>query len=204
MAGGRKAINLEMQGNKSIRQRCWEAIRTQRTGITCYGVARVTGLHDGAVRGYVDVLLKGGYLAVEVVAKAFVRSQLRLIKDTGAEAPALLRDGSPSPVGLGQEAMWRTLRIIGEVNASELAAQASIAAPVTLWTAKTYLRRLCHAGYVRQVSAGKSGTAGYLPRYQMAAGKNTGPRPPMIQRSGQVYDANLGEVVFHKESEVDL
>mgnify|MGYP001580370799 FL=1 len=99
--------------------------------------------------------------------------------------------------------MWRSLRILGELDADELAGQASIVVPTTSWTARSYLKWLKRAGYVVEVQASKPGKKA---RYRLAPGKYTGPRPPMIQRIGQVFDPNLGEVVFRQPepSEVEL
>lgn len=200
MPRGRKQIDLEMQGTKGNRQRIWEAIRAEHIGFKAYGISRRASSDDTAVRSYLQSLIRGGY--VEVVSGAkFEEQTLRLVKDVGAEAPAVTREGKPSSAGKGTEAMWRTLRIIGEVNADELAEQASIVVPTTRWTARSYLKWLKRAGYVVETVASKPGR---LARYRLAPGKYTGPRPPMIQRIGQVFDPNLGEVVFRQPAEDDL
>lgn len=204
MAGGRgrKSIDLEMQGAKSNRQRIWEAIRASSESFTAYAVSRRSKADDTTVRSYLQSLIKGEYVQV-VSGEKFEEQNLRLIKDVGAEAPAVTRHGKQSSAGTGTEAMWRTLRILGELDASELAEQASIVAPTTTWTARSYLKWLKRAGYVVEVSPSKPGT---MARYRLAPGKYTGPRPPMIQRVGQVFDPNLGQVVFRQPepSEVDL
>ncbi|MDT4835434.1 hypothetical protein FQZ97_690990 [compost metagenome] len=63
-------------------------------------------------------------------------------------------------------------------------------------TAYSYLRDLTLAGYVLVVDEGKTGPKGRPARYRLAPGKYTGPLPPMIQRDGQVFDPNLGLVVY--------
>lgn len=196
MAGGRgrKPIDLEMQGAKGNRQRIWEAIRVGREGFTAYEISRRARADDTAVRSYLQSLIKGGFIKVVSGAK-FEEQTLCLLKDNGAEAPAITREGKVSTAGKGTEAMWRTLRILGEMDADELAAQASVSAPTTTWTARAYLKWLKRAGYVIEVQAS---TPGKKARYRLAPGKYTGPRPPMIQRIGQVFDPNLGEVVFRQ------
>lgn len=200
MAQGRKQIHLEMQGGKGNRQRIWEAIRANAQGFTAYVVARQAKAHDATVRSYLQALVRGEYLQV-VSGERFEEQTLCLLKDVGAEAPSVTRDGKPSTAGKGTEAMWRTLRILGELDADELAAQASIVVPTTRWTARSYLKWLNRAGYVQQVGASKPGR---LARYRLVPGKNTGPRPPMIQRIGQVFDPNLGQVVYSQQPEVEL
>ena len=196
MAGGRgrKKIDLEMHGVKGNRQRIWEAIRVGAVGFRAYDISRRASVDDTTVRSYLQSLIKGEYIEVIEGAK-FEEQTLRLIKDIGAEAPAVTRDGKPSTAGKGTEAMWRSLRILGELDADELAAQASIVVPTTTWTARSYLKWLKRAGYVVEVQASKPGKKA---RYRLAPGKYTGPRPPMIQRIGQVFDPNLGEVVFRQ------
>ncbi|WP_081265151.1 hypothetical protein [Pseudomonas fluorescens] len=196
MAGGRgrKPIDLEMQGAKGNRQRIWEAIRIGANGFRAYDISRRASVDDSTVRSYLRSLIKGKYVEV-VDGEKFEEQTLRLIKDIGAEAPAVTRDGKPSAAGKGTEAMWRSLRILGELDADELAAQASIVVPTTTWTARGYLKWLKRAGYVIEVRVSKPGTKA---RYRLAPGKYTGPRPPMIQRVGQVFDPNLGEVVFRQ------
>ncbi len=196
MAGGRgrKKIDLEMHGVKGNRQRIWEAIRVGAVGFRAYDISRRASVDDTTVRSYLQSLIKGEYIEVIDGAK-FEEQTLRLIKDIGAEAPAVTRDGKPSTAGKGTEAMWRSLRILGELDADELAAQASIVVPTTTWTARSYLKWLKRAGYVVEVQASKPGKKA---RYRLAPGKYTGPRPPMIQRIGQVFDPNLGEVVFRQ------
>ncbi|MCY1356276.1 hypothetical protein D9M68_516010 [compost metagenome] len=197
MAAGRKRIDLEMQGTKGNRQRVWEALRAHRDSFTAYQVARQSQVHDDTVRSYLQSLLRGGWVEV-ISGERFEQQTLRLVRDNGAEAPAVTRDGRLSPVGRGTEAMWRTLRILGEVDAVQLAEQASAAVPTTLWAARSYLKWLKRAGYVQVIGTDKRA------RYRLVLGRNTGPRPPMIQRIGQVFDPNLGEVVYRQaEPEVD-
>lgn len=199
MSQGRKQIHLEMKGGKSNRQRMWEVIRAHSASFTAYTVTHKAGADESTVRTYLQSLVRGQYLEV-VAGKRFEEQILRLVNDCGAEAPAVTREGKPSTAGKGTEAMWRTLRILGELDAAELAAQASIAAPTTVATAKAYLKWLARAEYVVLVSPSKPGL---LARYRLARGANTGPRPPMIQRIGQVFDPNLGEVVYRHAAEVD-
>lgn len=198
MATGRKRIDLEMQGTKGNRQRIWEAIRAQREAFKITDITRKASTDRTVVNTYLQSLLRGGF--IEVVSGAqFEEQTLRLIRDVGAEAPAITREGKPSSAGKGTEAMWRTLRILGELNADELAEQASIVAPTTAATARAYLVWLKRAGYIVEVSRGKPNSPA---RYRLAPGKNTGPRPPMIQKIGQVFDPNLGEVVFRQPPKV--
>jgi hypothetical protein len=203
MTTGRKPASLEMQGGKSNRQRVWEALRQQRDGISLYSLARAAGVNDDTVLTYLRCLIAGKYITRN--GQSYNNSTYSLLNDVGAEAPKINRDGSLNLQGQGVEAMWRSLRIIGELDAAELAESASASGvTVSLAAAKSYLVWLHKADYLLQVGPSQRGCKGSLNRYRLAPGKYTGPRPPMIQRIGQVYDANLDEVVFRQEPEVDL
>lgn len=192
---GRKRIDLEMDGTKGNRQRIWEAIRANADGFTGYQIARKSNTHDDVVRSYLQSLIKAGFVETDG-AKIFEEQTLHLVKDVGMEAPAVTRSGKPSTAGRGTEAMWRAIRILRELDADALVEQASAAVPVTKWTAKSYLKWLTEAGYLVVVSGGKGPTPA---RYRLAPGKDTGPQPPMIQRIGQVFDPNLGAVVYSRK-----
>ena len=89
--------------------------------------------------------------------------------------------------------MWRTLRILGPLSARELAEHASASVTVSLWTARSYLKWLVRGGYVKQLS---KGSGDRNTRYYLPSSCYTGPRPPMIQRGGKLYDPNLSKVVY--------
>ncbi|MEZ3186723.1 hypothetical protein HZR81_17555 [Pseudomonas sp. LM13] len=202
MAGGKKPINLEMKGLKNNRQRIWEVLRAGREGIATGEIAQQAKVDVNTVRVYLLSLQRAGYVAPVGTAGLFEVRPWRLVRDCGVEAPAITRDGTPSRTGLVNEAMWRTLRILGEVSAEELAEQASASVPTTLKTASSYLRWLRKAGYVVESTPGKVGCKGRPARYSLVPGKYTGPKAPMLQRSGaqrtghQLFDPNLGEIVF--------
>lgn len=196
MARGKKPINLEMKGLKNNRQRVWEVLRAERNGITCKLAAYRADVDVGAARSYIRALVKAGYIEQQS-SGLFEEQTLRLIKDCGAEAPAITRTGEPSSAGLGTETMWRSLRILGEVSAEELAEQAAaVAGKASIGTALQYLKWLCRAGYVHEAVSAKGGRNGRRARYRLAPGMYTGPKPPMVQRGGQLFDPNLGKVVY--------
>lgn len=191
MANGRKPAHLVMRDGKDNRQRVWDVFRARPDGVSAYTISRLTGITDETVKTYITCLRKGGYL--ERCGGIGDRAEFRLVHDTGAEAPQLRLDGSPGVQGRGTEAMWRTLRMLDTLNASELAAYANSAASTSLATAKNYLKWLNWAGYLDVVTPSRPGTQA---RYRLARGMYTGPHAPMIQRSAQLYDPNLGKVVF--------
>lgn len=197
MGAGRKPIHLEMKGIKDNRQRIWEAVRSERRPFTVQHIAWSVDLDLETTRYCIQGLQRAGFIGLAGEKATRGKEQLlELIKDCGVEAPAVTRAGKPNAMGLGTEAMWRSLRILGDVSAEELAAQASVSAKTTQRTASSYLLWLHRAGYVIEISAASTGPRGRTARYRLAPGKYTGPRAPMIQRIGQLYDPNLGEIVY--------
>lgn len=189
MGIGRKPAHMVIQNGKSNRQRVWEMIRKHPEGISCYTLSRRTDLNDETVRTYVNSLRKAGYLKRGTGVGD--RTEFLLVHDVGTEAPQLRLDGTPSQQGRGTEAMWRTLRMLDEVNATELAMYASTAAATSIATAKSYLKWLNWAGYLTVVTPAQPGKQA---RYCLSYGMYTGPIAPMIQRQGQVFDPNTGKV----------
>lgn len=87
----------------------------------------------------------------------------------------------------------RTLRMLKDINATELAAHASHATYTSISTAKNFLKWLNWAGYLDVTIPAQPGRQA---RYRLAYGMYTGPLPPVIQRSGQLFDPNVGTVVY--------
>jgi hypothetical protein len=207
--GKRRPAELELAGGKGSRQRAWEAIRKHAGAFTCYQIARKAKVDDETMVTYLQSLQHAGYLAGEDMAGKPVRTRKTwtLVKDNGIEAPRVTRDGKPVTQGMGTEAMWRAMRIIGEFSGAELAAHASASGvDVSERTAKSYIGALKSARYLVVVkeAVSRGGRRGAeSARYRMAPGKYTGPRPPMIQRTKSVYDPNLGKVVWAAEAEND-
>ncbi|WP_162934976.1 hypothetical protein [Pseudomonas cavernae] len=188
---GRKPAHLCMLDGKDNRQRIWDVLRQYPAGISGYAISRRTNIADETVKTYISCLRKGGFL--ERCGGVGELAAFRLVRDTGAEAPRLRLDGTPSLQGRGTEAMWRTLRILDSVNASELATNASAASATSLATAKNYLKWLNWGGYLDLVTPSQPGRQA---RYRLKRSMYTGPQAPMIQRSAQLYDPNVGKVVF--------
>lgn len=206
---GRKPAEMELVGGKGSRQRAWEAIRQHAGAFTCFQIARKAKADDEMLFTYLTSLEKAGILAGEDMAGKPVRARKtwELLKDNGIEAPRVTKEGKPVTQGMGTEAMWRAMRIIGEFNVSELAGFASGGAvQVAERTAQSYIGALKSAGYLDVVAdkVHKGGRIGAIQaRYRLKRGKYTGPRPPMIQRTKALYDPNLGMIVWQQEAEND-
>ena len=194
----RKPAHIELVGGKGTRQRVWDRIRA------IGGEFELREVAGGAepiatVREYLIGLERAGYLAVAQRHSSRQPKRWTLERDNGAEAPRVRKDGSAVTMGLAQEQMWRTLRSLkGDTNARELAAYASTPKiHVAESAAKSYLQNLYHANYLQCTAIGKGrGKGGVQARYRLIS--NTGPRPPMVQRTDAMYDPNLGQVVWIK------
>lgn len=207
-ARGRKPVSL---GNESTQDVIWKVVRElakSKPEFSIDDVARLMSnkgceeVNDETIKSYFYRLVKGGFLATDGTAAQGrkTRGYFRLIKDSGTETPRLTKAGEPVKQGRGREHLWRTIRVLGEFNYRELAAAAStVDVTVKESEAKDYVLHLKKAGYLVEVSA--SSRRGRLARYRLVPARYTGPKPPMIQRIKQIFDPNLGEVVWSPVSE---
>ena len=196
---GRPIDELAAQGLRGY-QAFWRIILEQGSAGAPFTVADIHGKTNAGrdcVREYMLALERGGYLEpagerprMGSVAPAKLYRLLKSPKD----APRLRRDGTPVEMGAAREQMWRTIRMLGKFTLRDLVVTASTErTPIKESDAKDYLRYLRAAGYLRsQRQALPGGPA----LYHLLPGKNTGPRPPMVQRVRQVFDPNLNRVVW--------
>ncbi|AOJ11958.1 hypothetical protein [Burkholderia mayonis] len=204
----RKPAHLELTGGKGPRQRAWEAIRRQSDDFTAHAIVRTSTLDRQTVQCYLQALELGGFIEPIGERKAIgEHKHYRLVRDAGVEAPRLDRQGRPVTQSIGNENMWRTMRIMGEFSSRELALRASTPdVVVSESTAQKYAMFLARAGYLTVVDPGHAyirGKGAKQARYRFLASKRTGPRPPMIQRTRSVYDPNLGKIVWQEEPDHD-
>lgn len=196
------------------RQIMWQAMRKLRR-FTIADIEGETRIKEGTIRTYVCGLHRAGYL--DVVGKqdrsaylthvpgSYALSIYKLIRDVGIEAPRVTRAGAPVTQGRAREQMWRTMRVIGEFSYRDLAMQATTEEQSILTTdAKDYVKHLYRAGYLALTVPDKRGNkpgTGAPARYRLLPSKYTGPLPPQVQRVKQVFDPNLGKVVWPKGGE---
>lgn len=167
-------------------QGCWSVIRELRRFDRSTLVSRVQA-HPMTVGDYLRRLTLAGYVTRSDAAV------YELAKDQ-PDAPRLRRDGTPAAEpGLGQEQMWRSMKMLGEFSPRELAAAASTdATRVTPATAASYIKHLQRAGYLLCVAEAKSGTrkSSAQARFRLIPKMNTGPLAPQVQRTDWVWDPN--------------
>lgn len=203
----RKPAHLEMAGGRGPRQRIWEALRARRTAMSISDISRASKVELDPVRTYMRSLARGGYLEAAGAA-AGEEKRWDLVRDVGAFAPRVKEDGTPVTQGLVNENMWRTMRIMKDgFTAADLVIHGSTAVTkIAEATAKSYIKSLAAAGYLRVLEEGHAfirGKGAKQARYCLPPTKYTGPRPPMIQRTKCIYDPNLAKVVWQEEPDHD-
>ena len=180
----------------------WQAIRDTRgkggepnSPFTIHDIWAQTRCTRDIAREYIVSLAAGGFLQKLSPAPGSSSPLYVLLRDTGVEAPRVRRNGTLVTQGIGREQMWRTLKIAGaDFSCRDLAISASTDEHhVQEHEAKDYLYHLHRAGYL--IITVEGGPA-RLTRYRLLPSKYTGPRPPQIQRVKQVYDPNIGKVVW--------
>lgn len=207
MINNRKPAHLEQKGGLNKRERIWAVIRRLKTFTVPQIQGEMTGMmHRRTIHSYLKGLEAASYIEKTGTRPSNVANGTinvyQLIKDCGLEAPRVRKDGTEVTQGRGREQLWRTLKILKQFNGRELAIAASTEAhPVKESEASSYAEALHHAGYLILSEPFKPGKQA---RYRFNPRKNTGPKPPMIQRIKTVYDPNLGKIVWQQEVNHDL
>lgn len=150
------------------------------------------------IRDFVQRLVKAGYVE-ETGWDEKGTITYRLIRDQ-AEAPKLRRDGSEaSDTGLGQDHMWRAMKMLGSFTARDVSLHASTdKVQVRLNSATSYIKHLHRAGYLVQLEKGKPGYkpgTGSPAVYRLVPHMITGPLAPAVTRTDWVWDRNLRKVM---------
>ena len=90
------------------------------------------------------------------------------------------------------------MRVIGPFSILDLALNASTEEqPVKFSDARDYVANLHKAGYLVMLEGQIGGRA----IYRLVPSRYSGPKPPMVQRIKQVWDPNLGKVVWSARDE---
>ena len=182
------------------RDAIWAAIRQLRDSFTTRDIEHACGVDHSTIKNYVHGLDSAGYLVVTGNAPAidkpgqsragnrYTGHLYRLTTDTGVHAPMINKHGHQVATGQGSRALWSAMRVLGHFTVSELIAHSHKTIAET--TVKSYLKHLHRAGYLA-MQRQRGGAHYHLVR-------NTGPLPPMIQRSKAVYDPNRREVAWQR------
>lgn len=191
---------VDVQARLTVRvprgqQGFWEIIRDLKA-FTVSDVDQRSNVARSTVRDFIVRLERGGFVARDGVDETSGHIRYRLVRDQ-PDAPKLKRDGSPARQRLGQDQMWRVIRMSGSggLTATDLALTASTEDhPVKLTTAQAYLKALHRAGYLAVLRPGRPGHkpgTGSLTVYRLLPSMRTGPLAPQVQRIKAVWDPNL-------------
>lgn len=173
------------------------ALQAEHREFTVSAIDLASNADSGDIRKFIRSLVDAGYAERIDDGEASPNGvspakRYRLVR-VQSECPRLGRSGSQ---GTGQRNMWNVLRGPlgrGGINARDLAAYGSTdATPVSIDSAKAYLKMLAGGGYLSCVV---EGSPGRLAIWRLRPSMNTGPLPPMILRSKVVYDQNAEKVM---------
>lgn len=168
------------------RQKMWEVIRKYAASVTLTQIHGGANAHRRTALDYTTGLESAGFI------RRTVENPLtfELVKDCGHHAPRVRKDGSLIAQGGGTENMWRTMQHLPEFTSVDVAAHATTdTVAVTKEVAQAYISMLFRTGYLRVIRKAEP-MAGRLATYRLV--RNTGPRPPKIQRVKRVFDPNTG------------
>ena len=197
----RRRVDMLAASRKPVgRQGIWDAIRAQREKFDVGTICGATDIPRKTVSDYLHGLLRAGYVTFGEPTPDRNLGWLVLARDTGVEAPRVTKYGEPVTQGAAREQMWRAMKMLrSDWNFHDLAVAASLDdSPVDASDAKDYARNLAMAGYLAIVAKGGPRKPA---RYRFIQQKNTGPKPPMVQRMQTVFDPNLGKIVWHPQVE---
>ena len=178
------------------RQGMWSAMRKLIT-FTVHDIFWAAKVEKDSVRDFLVCLENAGYVTCHRPAQRGPKNPNIYTMVRGLELyepPRVRRDGTPVTQGNARENMWRTMRILKEFSAKDLAINASTEeCMVVEIDARDYLHHLAKAGYLAVTRQGKGGVT---MRYRFIQQRYSGPKAPKVQRVKAVYDPNLGRVVW--------
>lgn len=183
---------IDQQQPHECRQAVWEWIRENgRRPFTVKDVACAIALEPNSIRDYLVGLGRGGYLAAEKTARSGANSIITytLKRDIGVEAPRVRRDGTPVSQGLGRRQMWNAMLVLKQFSPRDLAFNASTPEhAIAEGEALKYCQILASANYLVKRQD----------KFALVPARWTGPHPPQVQRTKQLYDPNLKKVVWSR------
>lgn len=204
MATGRKpADKVSTRRGISGQDAVWIAVRQLAAAAVPITATDILAHFDGArpllsadrktVSDYLRRLTAAGILTL-------AEGVYRLPADPGPKTPRVRKDGTVVEMGAGRRAIWRTMRILGQFTLDDLVKLGSTEeVVVSRVDALHFVRWLVRAGYV--IVTDRPSDTRVPTTYRLLPSKSTGPMPPQIQRSHQLFDPNLKKVVWREEGE---
>lgn len=197
---GQKSVveKLDRFGTEYSYQVVWHAIRQLKSEFTVADISchlLEENVSELTIDSYLTRLHRGGF--IECIKQPYkgscIANYWTLVKDVGHIAPKLTKSGKPSTRGNRQDAMWRSMKMLGQFTARDIALTASTnEQEIKLTSSKTYIRHLHKAGYLRMTRKSERSNPAL---YQLISTRNTGPKPPMVLRTKDVYDQNTNQII---------
>jgi hypothetical protein len=174
---------------KPSRQDIWDAIQAHPEAFTTDFLGRRSLANQKTIEDYLKCLIAGGYISKDETCEP---TSYTLLRDAGQHAPRLRLDGTPVTQGAGTENMWRSIYMLREFTHEDIAQHATTTdVKVSTKTARAYVGVLNRCGYLKVLRKAEP-IKGRLAQYRLI--RNTGPRPPQVQRVKRIYDPNIKEV----------
>ena len=181
---------IDKQQPSECRQAVWQWIRVNDGAFTICDLQRDISLDASSIKDYLTGLTNAGYLVATKGPRRMIATLYTLVNDIGNDAPRVRKDGTPVTQGQGRQQLWNAIRILKNFSVTDLTFNASTDDHRILESeARIYCVALCKAGYL----VGRANQT-----YMLIPTMWTGPHPPQIQRTKQVYDPNLKKVVWSK------
>ena len=161
---------------------------------TTAGIVAETNVQRQSVEHYVARLVKAGIAVGEIHAlddKGFARENVYRLLKTPKAAPRVNDEGE-IVASTAQERLWTAMRTLTTFGTRDLCFAARVDKPVKPKTAQRYINELVRAGYLAvQYPNGLRRPA----VYRLKPSMNSGPLPPSILVTEQVWDRNRLEIV---------
>lgn len=200
----RKPANVTAtEAHLTPRDAIWVAIRKQKNRFTVGTIETSTRVNRETIKTYLQGLRAAEFIDVidheEHNGRYAMKNQINsfvfsLTRDVGVDAPRVTKAGKIVTQGAKRQKIWTAIRVLRGFSYSEVVMTASTGGDsVSEDEVRKYVQSLVRAKYVKK--CGPSRPA----RFILLPVRNTGPKPLMIQRGGNVFDPNKNAVVWTRE-----
>jgi len=186
---------IDKRGPRHSRDGMWQMMMKLGT-FSIKEISGATSFERSTISSYLLGLEKAGYVSVkrELGRGVAVINTYTVIRKN-LDTPRLRKDGTEVTQGTGTAQMWRSIKMMASFTPLDLSVHASTTAvEVHVNAAKDYIKHLHKAGYLRLVKTSKPGKQAVYSK--VADRSKYGAKPLQIQRVKQVYDPNIGKVVW--------
>lgn len=181
---GRKPADQAGGGRQAI----WQAIKQMPPFFGVTDIAAITGLNRKTILDYLNGLTAGGFLGHDPAPPGKAGSWT-LLRDVGHHAPRVRPDGSAVTQGDVNAQLWLSMIGLKDFDCRDLIHSSPL--EIADSTVRDYVKHLLAAGYLKVLVKADPSRA-RIARYRLI--RNSGPKPPQVQRVKRVFDPNTGAV----------